>query len=120
MKVLVVDDNESLARGLKVFLEQENHDCLLAHTVKDGLQNLGEGSFDLVITDLKLPDGQGLEIVSAARKVDYQPVPEVILMTAFGSVQSAVEAIKLGAMDYLTKPVSLEEFSFRLQKVENL
>ncbi|MFZ5952935.1 MAG: sigma-54-dependent transcriptional regulator [Candidatus Rifleibacteriota bacterium] len=120
MKILVVDDNESLARGLKVFLEQEKHECLLAHQVKDGLRLLGESSFDLVITDLKLPDGLGLDIVSAARKVEYQPVPEVILMTAFGSVQSAVEAIKLGAMDYLTKPVSLEEFSFRLQKVENL
>lgn len=117
MNILVVDDNISLARGLKTFLEQEMHRCLIASTVREGLQHLAEHEFDLVITDLKLPDGQGLEIIARARQAEV--APEVILMTAFGSVESAVEALRLGVMDYLTKPVSLEEFSFRIKKIES-
>jgi DNA-binding NtrC family response regulator len=120
MNILVVDDNTSLARALKIFLEQEGHDCTIAETVKQGLSFLDHESYDLIITDLKLPDGKGLEIIARARQTDSRPLPEVILMTAFGTVESAVEAMKLGAMDYLTKPVSLEEFAFRVQKVENL
>lgn len=120
MKILVVDDNASLARGLKTFLEEENHGCLTAATVKEGIELLKQNSFDLVITDLKLPDGQGLEIIAQARQPANEMPPEVILMTAFGSVASAVEAMRLGAMDYLTKPVSLEEFSFRINKIASI
>lgn len=120
MKILVVDDNASLARGLKTFLEEENHSCLTAGTVKEGIEFLKQNSFDLVITDLKLPDGQGLDIIAQARQTANEMPPEVILMTAFGSVASAVEAMRLGAMDYLTKPVSLEEFSFRINKIAGI
>ncbi len=117
MKILIVDDNASLARGLKNFLEEETHECLIAGNVRDGIDLIKANLFDLVITDLQLPDGKGLEIIAAARQSEATPVPEVILMTAFGTVESAVEAIRLGAMDYLTKPVSLEEFSFRINKI---
>lgn len=117
MKILIVDDNASLARGLKNFLEEEKHECLIAGNVRDGIELIRANLFDLVITDLQLPDGKGLEIIAAARQSETTPVPEVILMTAFGTVESAVEAIRLGAMDYLTKPVSLEEFSFRINKI---
>lgn len=117
MKILVVDDNASLARGLKTFLHQEDHQADVAGRVKEALSLLAKYRYDLIFTDLRLPDGEGLEIIRAARSADTKPLPEVILMTAFGSVESAVEAMKLGAMDYLTKPVSMEEFSFRLKKV---
>jgi len=118
MKILVVDDNASLARGLKTFLTGEGHDAELAHRVKQGLELLESHSFDLIITDLRLPDGEGLQIIEKARDGSLQTMPEVILMTAFGSVESAVTAMRLGASDYLTKPVSLEEFSFRIKKIE--
>jgi len=118
MKILVVDDNASLARGLKTFLESEGHQAELAHTVRQGLAQLSAHNFDLLITDLRLPDGEGLQIMEKARDGSSEPMPEVILMTAFGSVESAVKAMQLGASDYLTKPVSLEEFSFRIKKIE--
>ncbi|MGM0600225.1 MAG: sigma-54-dependent transcriptional regulator [Candidatus Rifleibacteriota bacterium] len=119
MKILLVDDNASLVRGLKIFLEQQKHECFTAGTVAAGCRILDEQNFDLVITDLKLPDGQGLEIAAKARNNNLVPAPEVILMTAFGSVETAVKAMKLGAVDYLTKPVSMEEFAFRIDRINN-
>jgi DNA-binding NtrC family response regulator len=118
VNILVVDDNLSLLRGLVSFLKQEGHSPVSASTVSQALKTLEKGRFDLVITDLKLPDGLGLEVVRAARQTDS--APEVILMTAFGSVETAVEAMKLGALDYLTKPVPIEEFAFRVSRVSRM
>ena len=118
MNVLIVDDNRSLARGLGTFLKQEGHEAALAASLAEGLSLLARYRYDLVITDLKLPDGLGLELIRAARS-GQQP-PDVILMTAFGTVETAVEAMKLGALDYLTKPVPLEEFAFRIDRVMRL
>ena len=117
MKILVVDDNASLARAIKSFLNQEGHVADVAGSVKEGQKLLDLSNYDLVLTDLKLPDGEGLEIIRKARESASPRLPEVILMTAFGSVESAVTAMRLGASDYLTKPVSMEEFSFRIQKI---
>ncbi len=117
MKILVVDDNASLARAIKAFLNQEGHVADIAGSVKEGQKLLSLSNYELVITDLKLPDGEGLDVIRSAREASSDRVPEVILMTAFGSVESAVTAMRLGAADYLTKPVSMEEFSFRIQKI---
>lgn len=118
MRILIVDDNHSLVRGLVAFLEAERHRAVGAGTVAEGRACLTRGGFDLVITDLRLPDGDGLDIVRAARE---GPEPaEVILMTAHGSVPTAVEAMKLGAADYLIKPVSPEEFAFRIDRLAKL
>ncbi len=118
MNILIVDDNQSLVRGLLTFLREEGHSGFPAGTVQEAKILLEKRRFDLVITDLKLPDGEGLEVVKRARAVN--PPPEVILMTAFGTVDTAVEAMKLGAQDYLTKPVPLEEFAFRIDRVGKL
>ena len=118
MNVLIVDDNRSLARGLSTFLKQEGHEAAVAASLAEGLSLLARYRYDLVITDLKLPDGLGLELIRTARS-GPQP-PDVILMTAFGTVETAVEAMKLGALDYLIKPVPLEEFAFRIDRVVRL
>ncbi len=118
MKILIVDDNESLARGLNIFLKDEGHLPELAFSVAEGKRKIDEFEFDLVITDLKLPDGDGIEIVKKTRDLLITPLPDVILMTAFGSIETAVDAIKLGATDYLTKPVSMEEFAFRINRID--
>jgi DNA-binding NtrC family response regulator len=117
MKILIVDDNESLARGLKIFLTEEGHSPEVAFSVAEGKHKIEEMEFDLVITDLKLPDGDGIEIIKKTRDLPVSPFPDVILMTAFGSIETAVEAMKLGANDYLTKPVSMEEFAFRIKRI---
>jgi DNA-binding NtrC family response regulator len=116
MNILVVDDNASLAKGLCAFLADDGHEAIAAGSIREARQALDRRRFDLVITDLRLPDGQGLEIIKQVRAGD--PPAEVLLMTAFGSVDTAVEAMRLGAMDYLTKPVPPEELSFRVRRVE--
>ncbi len=120
MKILVVDDNASLARAIKTFLNQEGHVADTAGSVKEGQKLLALANYDLVITDLRLPDGEGLEIIKTARECRPAEPPEVILMTAFGTVESAVTAMRLGVADYLTKPVSMEEFSFRIAKIAEI
>jgi len=117
MKILVVDDNASLARGLKTFLTQESHEAETAQNVHQALTMIAGSSYDLVITDLRLPDGEGLQIIEKIRSNQNVMQPEIILMTAFGSVESAAEAMRLGVTDYLTKPVSMEEFSFRISRI---
>lgn len=117
MKILVVDDNASLARGLVTFLTQESHGADMAGTVTQALSMISASTYDLVITDLRLPDGEGLQIIENIRSQKDTAQPEIILMTAFGSVESAAEAMRLGVTDYLTKPVSMEEFSFRISRI---
>jgi DNA-binding NtrC family response regulator len=116
MNILIVDDNTSLAKGLCTFLADDGHDAFAAGSVREARQALERRRFDLIITDLRLPDGQGLEIIKQVRSGENPA--EVLLMTAFGSVETAVEAMRLGAMDYLTKPVPPEELSFRVRRVE--
>lgn len=118
MKILVVDDNASLARALKTFLLQESHQAEIAHSVKEAQTFISKNNFDLIITDLRLPDGDGLQIIQQVRNDEAVPAPDIIMMTAFGSVDSAVEAMRLGIADYLTKPVAMEEFSFRIRRIE--
>jgi len=115
MKILVVDDNASLVRGLCTFLAQEGHSATPAGTLAAARSELATNGFDLVVTDLKLPDGEGLDVIRAAKESEHPA--EVILMTAFSSIETAVAAMKLGALDYLTKPVPLEEFAFRVARV---
>jgi len=115
MNILVVDDNRSLVKGLCTFLTQEGHAAVPAGTLADARSEIAARPFDLVITDLKLPDGEGLEVIRAAREAE-KPA-EVILMTAFSTIETAVAAMKLGALDYLIKPVPLEEFAFRIARV---
>lgn len=118
MKILIVDDNLSLAKGLSTFLRQEGHEPQAAHSLKEALARLAQSTWDLIITDLKLPDGSGIEVIKRARGLTTSP--EVILMTAYGNVETAVEAMKLGALDYLTKPVPMEEFAFRVDRVAKM
>ncbi|MBP7633173.1 sigma-54-dependent Fis family transcriptional regulator [Candidatus Ozemobacteraceae bacterium] len=115
MNILVVDDNRSLVKGLCTFLTQEGHAAVPVGTLAEARSEIAARPFDLVITDLKLPDGEGLEVIRAAREAE-KPA-EVILMTAFSTIETAVAAMKLGALDYLIKPVPLEEFAFRIARV---
>lgn len=115
MNILIVDDNTSLAKGLVIFLQQEGHQARMAGTVAAAQELMQQQGFDLVITDLKLPDGTGITVAGQARA--QVPPAEVILMTAFGSMETAVEAMRIGALDYLTKPVPMEEFAFRIDRI---
>jgi DNA-binding NtrC family response regulator len=109
----VVEDDVNVARMLRFLLEEDGREVTLADTASSARGTLAGADFDLVVTDLKLPDGDGLEVVRSAKEVD--PELPVLMMTAFATVKTAVEAMKLGAFDYLTKPFDNE----RLRAVVN-
>ncbi len=103
-KILVVDDDESLRRVTEVQLEEEGYDVATAASGEEALQLLERAPHDLVISDLKMPGMSGVDLLREIRQ--RYPEVVVILLTAFGTVETAVEAMKLGAYDYVTKPVN--------------
>ncbi|HEY8358039.1 MAG TPA: response regulator, partial [Ramlibacter sp.] len=107
-RVLVVDDEPDLRTLYELTLLREGYRVEAAGTLGDAWQALEHQRFDAVITDMRLPDGLGLELLH--RMAGQQRPERCIVMTAYGSAENAVEALKAGAFDYLTKPVDLKQF----------
>jgi len=107
-QVLVVDDEPDLRTLYELTLLREGYRVDAAGTLAEAWQQLESKKFDAIITDMRLPDGQGLELLN--RMLDQQRAERCIVMTAYGSAENAVEALKAGAFDYLTKPVDLKQF----------
>src|SRR5438105_6751748 len=107
-QVLVVDDEPDLRTLYELTLLREGYRVDAAGTLSEAWQLLQERRFDAVITDMRLPDGLGLELLQ--RMLAHQRTERCIVMTAYGSAENAVEALKAGAFDYLTKPVDLKQF----------
>jgi len=105
-RLLVVDDELNIRGALAKILEKAGHTVSAAESGDAALGSLHEAPFDLIITDLKMVGTSGLEVLRAAKQ--YQPEAEVIMLTAYGTVESAVDAMKAGAYDYLTKPIEPE------------
>ena len=105
--ILVVDDEPSMREMLSIMLRKEGFEVLVAGSRGTAADVLRRGPVDMVITDVKLPDGDGIEILRHVKA--GAPETVVIVMTAFGSTQTAVAALKLGAHDYLTKPFDIDE-----------
>jgi two-component system, NtrC family, response regulator HydG len=101
-KVLVVDDQPSMRATLALLLQGSGYEVQVAANGAQGKQMGAEGAFDLVITDLRLGSPDGLEVLRTVKEA--QPLTEVIVMTAYGTIESAVEAMRCGAFDYLQKP----------------
>ena len=112
--VLVIDDKESVRQMLSKNLESEGYEVDLARDGIDGLRKAKEKRFDLVLTDLKLPRMDGLEVLSAVKELD--PDIAVIVMTAYGTIETAVQAIKQGAFDYLAKPFDPDHLNFLIKR----
>jgi len=106
--LLVVDDEPDLRTLYELTLLREGYDVDSAGSVEEAWQRLSERSYSGVITDMRLPDGSGLDLL---RRIEAAQRPEkTIVITAYGSAENAVEALKSGAFDYLTKPVDLRQF----------
>jgi two-component system, NtrC family, response regulator HydG len=114
LKVLVIDDNRSHAEVMAETLERVGYDCVVAGSGSAGARQLEQGEFDVVLTDLKMPDLDGLAILRKARET--QPDAEVVMITGHGDIKTAVEAIKQGAANYLTKPVDRDELRAIVEK----
>src|SRR4051794_10713885 len=107
LQVLVIDDDKRLAETIAESLERRGHACTVATSGKAGAAKVEQGGFDVVLTDLRMADLDGLAIVEKARK--NLPDAEVFVITGYGDVKTAVEAMKLGASHYLQKPIDLAE-----------
>ena len=105
--VLIVDDEQTLARSAKAFLADHGYEAEIAGSGEQALRVLESLQPDVVFADVRLPGMSGLDLLRRIREFD--PVLPVIMVTAYGSIEGAVEAVKLGAFDYVKKPVDLEE-----------
>jgi two-component system response regulator PilR (NtrC family) len=114
-RILVVDDERSLREFLTILLEQEGYEVTTAESVTTGIQRLHDQTFDLVMCDLKLPDGTGLEVLADARK-NHVASPFIII-TAHTTPQHALDALRAGAAEYLSKPFNVEDLKLILDKL---
>jgi len=112
--ILVIDDDKIILDSLCEFLSLEGFEAVGAETFKGALARLEEESYCLVITDVNLPDGDGLELLHTIGRNYPQTV--VIVITGYGTIESAVQAIKLGAYDYLTKPIVDDELRLAVER----
>ncbi|HWP35312.1 MAG TPA: response regulator, partial [Thermodesulfobacteriota bacterium] len=106
-RALVVDDDHGCREVVSRYLAEQGLEVSVAESGQAALRRFEEGPpADVVVTDLKMPGPSGIEVIEAAKR--YWPRAEIVLMTAFGTVESAVHAMKLGAFDYVQKPFPLE------------
>jgi two-component system response regulator PilR (NtrC family) len=117
-RILVVDDERSMRELLAIELRREGYEVLLAENGKSAVDTLERESVDLLISDIKMPDLSGVEVLRAAKKIDQDILG--IMITAFASTDSAVEAMRLGACDYLSKPFDIDLLKMKVrEKIEN-
>ncbi|GMR13083.1 MAG: sigma-54 dependent transcriptional regulator [Gemmatimonadota bacterium] len=114
-QVLIIDDHDSMREGLELLLRKRGHRTLSAEGGEQGLQLLIDEGADLVITDLKMAKVDGMDVLKSVK--ENFPLVEVLVITAFGTIEKAVEAMKLGAADFITKPFSSEEFGVRIDRL---
>ena len=114
-RVLIVDDHDAMREGLELLMRRRGHTTLSASGGREGLTLLEEQGADLVVTDLKMAKVNGMDVLREAKKI--APATDVLVITAHGTVETAVEAMKLGACDFISKPFSSEEFGIKVDRI---
>lgn len=114
-QILIIDDNDTMREGLELLLRRREHATLSAEGGKEGLRLLQDEGADLVITDLKMARVDGMKVLEEVKK--SSPDTEVLVITGHGTVEKAVQAMKLGACDFITKPFSSEEFGIKVDRI---
>ncbi|MEO2065374.1 MAG: sigma-54 dependent transcriptional regulator, partial [Desulfurobacteriaceae bacterium] len=117
MRVLILEDEVSLRDILRLILEDFNYQVKEAGTLEEARGKLKEGEFDLVLVDLRLPDGSGMEVVREIK--EKTPETEVIIITAFASTETVKEAFELGVYDYVEKPFNLDDLKLLIRNVSD-
>jgi len=113
-RILIADDHDALRRGLARGLADAGHEVEEASNGNAAIERLHDGHYDVVLSDLKMGGSDGLDVLRTTKAL--HPTTAVILMTAFGSISTAVEAMKIGAFDYVQKPFELEEMEVKIEK----
>ena len=114
-QILIIDDHDSVREELELLLRRRGHRTLSAEGGQRGLDLLEEEGADLVITDLRMAHLDGMEVLKRVR--ERAPATDVLVITAYGTMETAVEAMKLGAADFITKPISSEEFGVKIERI---
>ncbi|MFZ5518956.1 MAG: sigma-54-dependent transcriptional regulator [Candidatus Zhuqueibacterota bacterium] len=114
-KILIIDNEKRMCHVLKAALELDNHSVELAYDGDSGVAKFLKGDFDIVITDLKMPGKDGIQVLEEVKK--SSPETEVVLMTAFATAPTAVEAMRKGAYDYLIKPFEMVEIKLKVKQI---
>ncbi|MCK5077397.1 MAG: response regulator, partial [Calditrichia bacterium] len=115
-KIIIIEDNETMRLGMADSMRREGFSIAEFENGADALEYYKKNPVDIVISDLKMSPVDGLEVLKAVKKEN--PKAEVLMVSAFGTVETAVNAIKLGASDFLTKPFSPEELRMRVNKLK--
>src|SRR6266850_8151186 len=113
-KILVVDDEVDIREGLEMLLVSEGYGVETAHNGTEGIQKMESHGYDLVLLDLMMPDRSGMEVLEEVRTRDTET--PIFLITAYGSVEAAVEALKSGANDYFSKPWDNEKLLIEIDR----
>lgn len=113
-KIMVVDDEEHIREVLKDFLESLSYEVVEAEDGEDALAKFEPNTFDVIISDLLMPRVDGLELLKKIRAMDKNVV--FLMITGYPSIETAVEAIKKGAYDYITKPFHMEDVKMKIER----
>jgi two-component system NtrC family response regulator len=115
LNILVVDDGRSQREMLRDFLRTEGHSVGEGEDGPTAIQRVREGHYDLLLLDYKMPGMDGMEVLQSVKQIN--PEIDVVIITAFGTIETAVEAMKAGALDYITKPVEFDELLLLVERV---
>ena len=113
--VLIVDDEKAIRDSIQIVLEEEGYKTDTSSDGKEALEKIKENNYDVVITDIKMPNMDGMELLKAASKISSETF--FIIMTAYASVKTAISAIREGAYDYLMKPIEFDDLLLRLKRL---
>jgi diguanylate cyclase (GGDEF)-like protein len=113
-KILVIDDDPLIGKLIKKLLEKKGHKVITAVSGEDALKIIPESGFDIVITDVKLPMMDGMAVLDRIKELDDEI--DVIVITGFGSIESAVSFMKAGALDYISKPINSDHLEIIIEK----
>lgn len=116
LSVLIIDDEESILISLKSYLSKRNYKLFTAKDGKEGFEIIKNNLVDVVLTDFRMPEWDGKKVLQEIKNLN--PEIEVVMITAFGNVEDAVEIMKLGAYDYLSKPIDLDELDHILKRIK--
>ncbi|MFZ7113163.1 MAG: sigma-54-dependent transcriptional regulator [Desulfatiglandales bacterium] len=111
---LIIDDEQAICRGCRMALSDRGHSAEIFATGREGLEAILKGSYDVILLDMKLPDMDGMDILRRVR--EEKPGEYIVVMTGYSTVQNAVEAMKLGAFDYIAKPFSEDELILSVER----
>ena len=116
LSVLILDDDQNLSRSISLNLEHEGYNCWAIDNSKGALKLIEKENFDIALCDYKMPEGDGISFIKECK--ERSPDTDIIFMTGYGNTDIAVQALKAGAYDYLSKPFEIDELIFTLTKIK--